>query len=93
MSKLLSIPFELLEAIVSNLDQRDLYVIIRTHRRFYLSLIYNLYRYNKKHSKGSALLWGARNWQLTTVHYSIQEGFDLETEDEKHENRTSRRSR
>lgn len=40
MLTLLSLPQELVEAIVSNLSQNDLNALIGSHRHFYLSLIY-----------------------------------------------------
>lgn len=82
MLTLLSLPHELLEAIVSNLSQSDLGALIRSHRRFYFSLIYYLYQYNKRHFGGSALRWGAWKGVMETVQRSIQQNFDLEIQSE-----------
>lgn len=81
MPTLFSLPLELLEAIASNLDQKGISAWVRTNRHLYLLFNCCLYRYNKEHFRGSALLWGARKEQIRTVQYSIQEGFDIHVKD------------
>jgi hypothetical protein len=78
MPTLDGIPLELLQIIASNLSQRDIGAFVRSNRHFYISLISYLYQHNKKHHRGSALVWGVQENRVDTVQRSIQEYFHLD---------------